>query len=178
MSESMKESRGEITQEVVNKLIGLMEDVIGKSAVGIVLKQLPEGEHSPGPDLVLQFAEETQNLLGNAGAFAVLRQVGRDLAKNVAANLPPERWQQALEESLNEFGFADSISKEEEDASINNCVFFPILEERQIEPTGHAVCWAGWGFIEGFVKVMGEAKGIKWVGRDIANKSCKFAYLR
>lgn len=171
-------ARGEITEEVVNKLVGLMEDVIGKGAVGIVLKQFPEGEHPPGKDLVFLFAEETQNLLGTAGAFAVLRQVGRDLAKDVAASVPKDQWQQAMEESLNTFGFADSITKGSDDSSINNCVFYQILEERQIEPTGHAVCWAGWGFIEGFMKQMEGIKGIKWVGRDLGTHSCKFTYLR
>jgi hypothetical protein len=178
MGEAATERRGEITQEVVNTLVGLMEEVIGKAAVNIVLKQFPEDEHPPGRELVFQFAEETENLLGTQGAYAVLRQVGRDLAKNVASSLPEEQWQHALERSLNEFGFADCISKEDDEASINNCVFYPILEERELPPIGHAVCWAGWGFIEGFMKLIEGVKGIKWVSRDMERKSCKFVYLR
>ncbi len=169
--------KGEITQEVVETLIELMADVIGENAVNLVLKQFPEGEQPPGRDLVFMFAEETGKLLGSSGAHAVLRQVGRDLAKRVASTLPKEQWQQALEQSLNNFGFAESITREEGQASINTCVFYPILEERGLAPIDHEVCWAGWGFIEGFMKLMEGVKGIKWVERDMENRSCKFTYL-
>lgn len=178
MGEGNSAQRGEITGEVVNTLIELMTDVIGKNAVNIVLKQFPDGGLPPGRDLVFKFAEETQNLLGNAGSYAVLRQVGRDLAKKVAASVPEEQWHQAMEQSLNNFGFAECITENKDDASINDCVFYPILEERNLPPTGHAVCWAGWGFIEGFMKLMEGIKGIKWVGRNMQEKACKFAYLR
>ena len=178
MAETTTDTRGEITQEVIDTLIGLMEGVIGKPAVKIVLNHFPEGEQLIGKELVFRFAEETQNLLGSAGAYAVLRQVGRDLAKSIAASLPKEQWQHAMERSLNEFGFAQCITKGQDDASIVNCVFYPILEERNLKPTGHAVCWAGWGFIEGFMKKMEGVTSIKWVGRDEAEKSCKFIYKR
>lgn len=170
--------RNEITKEVVDTLIGLMTDVIGKNAVNIVLKQFPEGEMPAGKELVFRFAEETNNLLGTSGAYAVLRQVGRDLAKRVAASRPESEWVQALEQSLNDFGFADRITKEEDNAKICNCVFYSILEERNLQPTGHAVCWAGWGFIEGFMKAISGVKGIKWVERDNANKACKFVFIK
>jgi predicted hydrocarbon binding protein len=178
MGETAKGELCEITQEVVDTLIHLMENVIGKPAVRIVLNQFPENENPLGRDLVFRFAEETQNLFGAQGAYAVLRQVGRDLAKSVASSTPEDQWLQALEQSLNQFGFAECITKGKEDASINACVFYPILEDRGLQPTDHAVCWAGWGFIEGFMKLIEGVKGIKWVSRDIERKSCKFVYLR
>lgn len=169
--------RGEITQEVVDTLIKLMSDVIGKNAVDIVLRQFPSEEQPSGKDLVFRFAEETEKLLGTSGGYAILRQVGRDLAKQVASTLPREQWQQGLEQSLNNFGFADRIEKCDDHSSICNCVFYPILEGRNLKPTEHAVCWAGWGFIEGFMKVMEGVKGIKFVERDMERKACKFYYM-
>jgi hypothetical protein len=169
-------SRGEITQEVVDTLIELMSEVIGKNAVAVVMNQFPAGDLPPGKDLVFRFAEETEKLLGSAGGYAVLRQVGRDLAKRIASTRPKDQWQAALEQSLNNFGFADRITKFDDHSNICNCVFYPILEERNLEPTAHAVCWAGWGFIEGFMKLMEGVKSIKWVERDMTNKACKFVY--
>ncbi len=178
MSKDDSVQRGEITQEVVNTLIELMTDVIGKNAVAIVLRQFPPGEQPPGRELVFRFAEETEKLLGTSGAYAVLRQVGRDLAKRVSSSIPREQWQGALEKSLNNFGFADAIKKADDHANICNCVFYPILEEKDRAPVDHPVCWAGWGFIEGFVKLMEGVKGIKWVGRDYEKKFCRFDYLK
>jgi len=178
MSDSGSAQRGEITQEVVDTLIDLMAETIGRKGVDIVLKQFPAGEQPSGRDLVFRFAEETDKLLGTRGAYAVLRQVGRDLAKRVAASRPQEEWLPALEQSLNSFGFADGIVKAEDHADICNCVFYPILEERNLNPTGHAVCWAGWGFIEGFMKLMQGVRGIRWVERDMERKACIFEFQR
>lgn len=177
MSTENNVARGEITQEVVETLVKLMAEVIGQKAVDIVLRQFPTDEQPSGRDLVFRFAEETDNLLGSSGAYAVLRQVGRDLAKQVASTLPKEKWQQALEQSLNDFGFADRIEKCDGHANICNCVFYEILEKNDVGPTEHAVCWAGWGFIEGFMKLMEGVKGIKWQERDSEKKACKFVYL-
>jgi len=169
--------RGEITQEVVETLVKLMADVIGQKAVDIVLRQFPAEEQPSGRDLVFRFAEETDRLLGSSGAYAVLRQVGRDLAKQVAATLPEEQWKNALEQSLNDFGFAERIEICGAHSNICNCVFYEILEANNVGPTQHAVCWAGWGFIEGFMKLIAGVKAIKWVDRDIERKACKFVYL-
>ncbi len=178
MNKQDKVTRGEITQEVIETLVSLMVQVIGQKAVDIVLRQFPADEQPSGRDLVYRFAEETDRLLGSAGAYAVLRQVGRDLAKQVAADLPKEQWQHALEQSLNDFGFADRIEKRDDHSNICNCVFYEVLEEKKLGPTEHAVCWAGWGFIEGFMKLIDGVKGIKWVGRDLERKACKFDYMR
>lgn len=177
MQDTQTDSMGEITQEVVDTLIELMTDVIGKHAVDIVLKKCSACEEIAGRDLVFHFADETEKLVGVKGAHAVLRQVGRDLAKRVALTVPEDKWDQALKESLNHFGFAKNIINGKCEASINDCVFYTILEERNLNPTEHSVCWAGWGFIEGFMKLMKGTKGIQWTTRDLTNKSCKFSYF-
>jgi hypothetical protein len=79
---------------------------------------------------------------------------------------------------LNDFGFADRIEICEAHSNICHCVFYEILEAKNFGPTQHAVCWAGWGFIEGFMKLIAGVKGIKWVDRDIERKACKFVYLK
>ncbi len=170
--------KGEITQEVVETLVDLMKDIIGEKAVNIVLRQFPREAQLPGRDLVFRFAEETEKLLGTKGAYAILRQMGRELAKSLAAKLPEDQWPRALEVSLNKFGFAERIEKASDHANICSCVFYPILEERNLPPVGHAVCWAGWGFIEGFVKLMDGTRGIQWVERDLERKACKFEFLK
>jgi hypothetical protein len=178
MSNEANVARGEITKEVIDTLVMLMADVIGQNAVDIVLRQSGQNGQPAGKDLVFKFAEETEKLLGSSGGYAILRQVGRDLAKKVASTRPKEQWQEALQQSLNDFGFADRIEKCDDHSSICNCVFYPILEERQLTPTKHAVCWAGWGFIEGFMKLMEGIQGIKFIERDMERKACKFYYLK
>lgn len=170
--------RGEITQEVIQTLIDLMMDVIGQKTVEIILSRFPANEIPPGKELVFAFSEATEKLLGPKGAYAVLRQVGRELAKKVSATLEPDEWKPALEQSLNSFGFADRIECESGHANICNCVFYSTLESRGLEPTAHPVCWAGWGFIEGFMKLIEGTRGIQWVRRDLQRNACEFNYLK
>ena len=144
MSKQDNVSRGEITQEVVETLVGLMAEVIGQKAVEIVLQQFPADEQPTGRDLVYRFAEETDKLLGTAGAYAVLRQVGRDLAKQVSSTLAKDQRQQALEQSLTNFGFADRIEKCDGHSNICNCVFYEILEEKTWgQPSMRFAGWVG-----------------------------------
>ncbi|MFT4644747.1 MAG: putative hydrocarbon binding protein [Planctomycetota bacterium] len=58
--------------------------------------------------------------------------------------------------ALNDFGFAQEIIKEENQAFICNCVFYDILQSKALKPIPHSVCWADGGFIEGFMR---ELKG-------------------
>ncbi len=169
--------RGEITQEVIQTLIELMMDVIGQKTVEIILSRFPSDDIPPGKELVFAFSEATEKLLGAKGAYAVLRQVGRELAKKVSASLERDQWRPALEQSLNDFGFADRIETERGHANICNCVFYATLKDRGLAPTAHPVCWAGWGFIEGFMKLIEGTRGIQWVKRDTKRNACEFTYL-
>ncbi len=143
----------------------------------MITRRLSEKGGSPsGRELVLAFAGETQTILGSKGAFATLRQVGRDLAKSIMADHAPEDWETKLEEGLNDLGFAERIEKETGRAFICRCVFYDILEQRGLEPIEHAVCWAGWGFIEGFMKALRGVSGIEWVSRDVSGEKCEFRF--
>ncbi len=171
-----KEIQGEINKEVIELLISLMENVLGKGAVQVILKNCKD--QTDGKRLVYRFAEETQKLLGDQGSFAAMRQLGRELAKKLMEEYPQEEWEEVLSTTLNNLGFAREIKKDKERAFICDCVFFDILLENNLKPITHAVCWAGWGFIEGFVKEIEGVKGIKWSSRDYEKRICQFDFLK
>lgn len=164
-----------ITQEVVDTLVNLMKNVLGERAVNIVLNKL--GDSISGRELIFAFADETQKLLGEKGGFSSMRQLGRELAKYLMSKNPKEEWEDILENALYEFGFAKRIEKDKDRAYICSCVFYEILEKNNLNPVGHSVCWAGWGFIEGFVKEMENVKGIQWVERDYEKEKCRFDFI-
>lgn len=172
------EIEGEITQEVINILIELMKNVIGENGVGVILKHINIEENASGRKIVYAFAESATKILGKQGAFATLRQVGRELAKVMMSKHAKEDWEFVLRTALNDLGFAQKIDMESEEAYICNCVFYSILEKNNMKPIEHSVCWAGWGFIEGFMKALEGVKGIKWSSRDVLENRCKFDYIR
>ncbi|NPA53971.1 MAG: hypothetical protein GXO21_04815, partial [Aquificae bacterium] len=146
------------------------------TAVKIILQHCEDKED--GRKLVYKFAEETQKLLGDKGSFAVMRQLGKELAKKLMKEYPKEEWEKVLSTALNNLGFAKEIIKEKDKAFICDCVFFEILEENNIKPVSHAVCWTGWGFIEGFVKEIDGVNSIKWSSRDYNLNRCQFDFIK
>ncbi len=176
MEENVK-IKGEITQEVIETLISLMKDVIGEKAVTIVLNGLDVGENAKGKDIVYAFAESTTNILSKKASFAILRQVGRELAAVIMSKHNRADFDFVLETTLNDLGFAQKILKEDNQAFICNCVFYSILQRNDLEPIQHSVCWTGWGFIEGFMRVIKDIKGIQWKERDVENNRCTFDYI-
>ncbi|MEZ0323629.1 MAG: hypothetical protein ABWJ98_04890 [Hydrogenothermaceae bacterium] len=119
-------------------------------------------------------------MFGQKGGYAIIRQLGREVAKVLMQNHPKEEWESLLEKSLNTFGFAYKIERNQNEAYICNCVFYEgVLKPRNLRPVEHCVCWCGWGFIEAFVKGLEEGvKGIQWVERDYENKKCRFIFKR
>lgn len=169
--------KGEITKDVIDTLINLMKDVIGEKAVTIVLNGLDVGENAKGRDIVYAFAESTTNILSKKASFAILRQVGRELAAVIMSKHEKKDFDFVLETTLNDLGFAQKIEKNEDNAFICNCVFYSVLQRNNLEPIQHSVCWTGWGFIEGFMRVIKNIRGIQWVQRDVENNRCQFDYL-
>lgn len=170
--------KGVIDEKVINLLINLVQDIIGDKAVKIALKNMNVSGKVEGRKIIFAFSDQMQKMLGRNGAFASMRQVGRELAKFMMKQYPREEWEIVLENALNDFGFARRIDKHKDKAFICNCVFYEILEKNNLAPVSHAVCWAGWGFIEGFVKEIEGAKGIKWVSRDYENEMCRFDFIK
>ena len=174
------EIQGVITLEEINFLIDIMENIIGEPAVKVVLRDTQKNisNELEGREILYRFACELQKILGTKGAFATMRQVGRDLARYLMSQYPREEWDEVLENALNDFGFAERIEKGKKRASICNCVFYEILEKNNLKPIQHAICWAGWGFIEGFMKEMENVKCIKWKNRDYENSFCEFEFIK
>ncbi|WP_297457328.1 hypothetical protein [Persephonella sp.] len=165
-----------INEEVISILVKLTKNIIGDKAVELILKDL--GEDISGRQLVFAFAEKIQDLFGEKGGFSTMRQLGREVAKTMMEQNQKENWEKVMEQALNELGFAERVEREENAAYICKCVFYEILDDRSLKPTEHSVCWAGWGFIEGFAKHMYGAKGVQWKERDYENEKCKFEYIR
>lgn len=173
---------GEINQEVIETLVSLTKNILGEKVVNQILSEVSKksADAASGRDIVFAFADEVQNMFGQKGGYAIVRQLGREVAKVLMEKHPKEEWEALLEKSLNTFGFAYKIERTKNEAYICNCVFYEgVLKPRGFAPVEHCVCWCGWGFIEAFVKGLEEGvKGIKWVDRDYENQKCKFIFLR
>ena len=166
---------GSITKEVVETLVRLMQGVIGDLPVKLILKEI--NLEASGKEIVYAFADKTSDILSKKASFAILRQVGRELAESIMSKHDESQWIGILQTSLNDLGFAQQIVKKKTCSLICNCVFYNKLKSNNLEPTEHSVCWVGWGFIEGFMCRIENLKGIQWVGRDLENNSCQFDYL-
>jgi len=167
-----------ITEEVVNVLVNLARGVIGFNVGNVILRELNIENENDGREIVYKFAGSMEDTLGRNGAFATLRQVGRDLAQKLMDENPKDEWKTLFVDGLRQFGFAQMIEEESDHAFICNCVFYDILQQNNLEPTQHPVCWTGWGFIEGFIKEFEGVQRIKWSSRDIENRRCKFDFIR
>jgi len=165
---------GEISQEVVLTLVELMTKTIGPSAMSVVLKRLDNDDSLEGQALVMACAEEVENVFGSQGAYAILRQVGRDLSNQLAEGVAEQEYRSILTGALNSMGFAKGIDLFEGHANICSCVFYDKIKQVNRSPIDHPVCWAGWGFIEGFMKKINGTHHVQWEGRD--EKACRFKF--
>ncbi|RUM30110.1 MAG: hypothetical protein DSY32_02560 [Aquifex sp.] len=80
--------RKEISQETVNLLMDIIKETVGENGLRSILKRL-EGKSLKGRELVYSFAEEMMNVYGQKGSFALIRQLGRDLAKRLMEKYRP-----------------------------------------------------------------------------------------
>jgi predicted hydrocarbon binding protein len=178
----MAEITGETNQEVINTLINLTKAIIGEKVVDNIMKSVMEKnkENTTGKDIVFAFADEVQNLFGQSGGYAIIRQLGREVAKSLMEKHPREEWEDLLEKYSNALGFAYKIERNSNEAYVHNCVFYEEnLKPRGLGPIEHSVCWCELGFIEGFIRELElGVKGVKWEERDYENKKCKFVFLR
>jgi len=178
----MAEIIDEVNQEVINTLIDLSRRIIGEKTVDNIMKSIMEKnkENATGKNIVFAFADEIQNLFGQNGGYAIIRQLGREVAKSLMEKHPREEWEDLLEKYSNTLGFAYKIERNSNEFYVHNCVFYEgNLKPRGLKPTEHCICWGGWGFVEGFVRELNPGvKGIKWAERDYENQKCKFVFLR
>jgi predicted hydrocarbon binding protein len=172
----------EINQEVINTLIDLTKAIIGENGIDNILRLANERdkENYTGKDIIFAFTDEIQNMFGQHGGNAIIRQLGRELVKSLMEKHPREEWEDLLEKFLNTFGFAHKIERNENEAHVCNCAFYEgVLKPRGLKPIEHCVCWFELGFIEGFVRELETgAESVKWEERDYENQKCKFVFLR
>jgi predicted ArsR family transcriptional regulator len=169
--------KGEINSEVITIISELMQDVIGQKSVEILSKRCSQDENISGKAFAYAFAEEAQDILGQKGACAILKEVGYKLAKKLMQENPQDKWDSILKYAVNDFGYASHIETEADKVSTCNCVFYEILAENNLQPTEHAICWLGWGLAEEFLKPLKNVKRIQWVNRDLEMNKCEFQYL-
>lgn len=157
---------------VIEKLAGL----IGPSAMK-VLKTMDGADRSqpPSPRIVYNLGNELADLVGDKGAFALLRQVGREIGIMFTDGKDAETAREILNLTLRQLGFAYEIKLDSKDAYICKCVFYDYLKEDGYAPVEKPVCWTGWGFIEGCLKNVNGAHHIKWQERDYEKKACRFS---
>lgn len=167
----------QITKDVIEVLVALARGVIGFNVGTVLLRELKIENPEDGREIVYKFAGTIEETLGKNGAFATLKQVGRDLAKKIMAENPESEWDNLFQNGLREFGFAREIKKEKDKAFICSCVFYEVLQQDGLQPTQHPVCWTGWGFIEGFMKVFEGVQRVKWHSRDVENNRCQFDFI-
>ena len=164
-----------ISEEILWELYKILEGIVGTRAVNLFKKRIEEKEITDIPQTIFELAGEMEKIYGKKGAFATLREVGRQVAKDLMEIHSKEDWERVFEEGLNVMGFAKGVKKEETKACICSCIFYPqFLEPKNLKPTEHPVCWIGWGFVEGFMKAFTNALGVRFKERDFENQSCWF----
>lgn len=167
-----------ISTEIISILVNLAKGVIGNNVGGVILREMEINDFTNAKEIIYKFSSTVENIIGKNGAFATLRQIGRDLATKILEENPKHEWSLLFNNAMNEFGFANMIKHRDGSTFMCNCVFYNVLQKEGLEPTEHPVCWAGWGFVEGFMKEFENIQRIIWVGRDNDAKICKFDFIR
>ena len=169
----------DISQEILEDLYKILSDIVGEKAVNLFKKRIEKKGIKDVPTIIFEVAGEMENIFGTKGAFATLREVGRQIARDLMESHPKEEWEEIFERGLNIMGFAKGVKKEPTRACICSCIFYPnFLSKKNLKPTEHAVCWIGWGFIEGFMKAFTGALGVKFQERDHQNEACWFEIIQ
>ena len=165
----------EISQEVLDEIYEILRKLVGQGNVDI-FKRLEEEKGTENiAQVIFELADEMGKLFGPRGAYATMRQVGRQIAQNLMKKYPKEEWERIFKETLNTMGFAEEITRDGNKACICSCRFYPqFLESCGLRPTEHPVCWIGLGFVEGFMKAFTDAMGVRFKNRDYENSQCWF----
>jgi len=164
---------------VIDLLVEKISSLIGENGTRVLesVRRMDRG-NDPSPEFVYRLGNELGELLGSEGAFAVIRQVGREIGREVTAGKDRGEALELLADTLRHLGFAYRIELEEQDAWICRCVFYDFLQRDGYGPVERPVCWAGWGFIEGCLGTIEGAHHITWKERDEAGQRCRFRISR
>ncbi len=163
------------TEELLESIYKDLSQIVGPKAVDLLKRRILEKGITDVPQIIFEIAGDMEQTFGTKGAYSVLRELGRTVARQLMEAHPKEEWKEVFEKGLNIMGFAKGVKKEPERACICSCIFYPnFLEKKNLKPTEHPVCWIGLGFIEGFMKAFTGATGVKFEGRDFEREQCWF----
>lgn len=173
-----EEIQEQINHEIVLKIIEIAKGLLGSFNVNTMLNQVADAGSIPeGCDLLIAFGDKIQSQYGDKGAFATMRQLGREVGKNLMANHPAEEWEDLLKTGLLTLGFTKNIKIGENSVEVTDCVYHKILEQRGKKPTEHSFCWMGLGFAEIFIRAFNKnIRSVKWQHRN-DNMNCCFYKL-
>ena len=168
-----------LSWQVLDILVDKVTGLVGERAVN-VLSTLDDADRTqpPDPRIVYNLGNELEEVFGKKGAFALLRQVGREIGLFFTNGKESDEAADILAVTLRQLGFAYAIRLDEEDAYICQCVFYKFLEEDGFGPIQRPVCWTGWGFIEGCLSNVNGAHHVQWKERDYEAKACRFSIRR
>jgi predicted hydrocarbon binding protein len=168
----------DISQEVLEDIYRLLGDLVGQGNVDIFKRIIEEKGTQDIAQIIFEIADEMGKIFGPRGAYATLRQIGRQIAQDLMKAHPKEEWEKIFKEALAVMGFAKEVVREGNKAYVYSCRFYPqFLEPKGLKPTEHPVCWIGLGFIEGFMNVFNRVKGIRFAGRDFEKQQCWFEII-
>ena len=154
-------------EEVLKELLEVSEVVLGQKAVSMLKRKIEEKNLSRLSEIVFELAQNLQDIFGEKGSHAVMRQIGREVAKRLSKQYPPQSWERVFRVELRMIGFAEGIGDQDNFVYIRSCVFYPnFLEPRGLSPLQHCVCYGCVGFIESFLNLLEGEKGIEWVKRE------------
>jgi len=170
---------GTLSEEILENIYQLLEGIVGEKAIKLLKRRIAEKGLTEVSQIIFEAAQEMGELLGQRGAYATLREVGRSVARNLMNEHPKEEWEDIFRQGLNIMGFAKGVKREENRACICSCIFYPnFLKERGLKPIHHPVCWIGLGFVEGFMKAFTGAKGVRFLKRDFDKEQCWFELVQ
>ena len=168
-----------ISQEIIDDLLQVLDSIVGPKAVNVIKRRIEEKGLKTPQEIAYEVAKDLEEIFGTKGAFATLREVGRQVARDLMKNHPKEEWEEVFQKGLNVMGYAKGVKREGDRACICSCVFYPqFLEKEGIEPIKHPVCWMGLGFVEGFMKAFTGANGVRFKERDFSNEACWFELVK
>ncbi len=160
---------------VEDALFRVARRLLGDGGCSVLLKRLEVSNREKLPESIYELMKESLSVFGEKGLFAISRQLGREMAKELAMHFPQERHKDIEREVLQALGLAQEMCIEEENYYMKGCVFYPkFLQKEGIKPSEHAVCYMCMGFIEGSLKE--PNKVIKWKGRE--EDTCCFEAVR
>ena len=147
----------QINHEIILTIIEIAKELLGPFNVNTMLNQVADAKGVlEGSDLLIAFGDKLQVQYGNNGAFATMRQLGREVGKKLMSVHPDDEWNHLMRKGLSTLGFTDNIRIEDKKIIVTDCIYFNILEHRGINPTEHSFCWMGMGFIESFIRVFNK----------------------